>query len=215
MFKKSLPDNQHLYAHWDFNQPRQHILKDVHTDCDGVLRGSPIFSNVEGRGVLQLHGKQYAVVEGHVVDSRNITFDLRLRWAGGTGEQRVFEFGDAQNALWLALDKKGKPAFVIQKGKDNVSSVQGNTVVPKGKWCRISISVQDGVGRLFVDGQLAGENPRFALKPEDVQARSGFIGSGSGASQGFTGELDDLAVYRTGFSNIRDIPSVIPSESGK
>lgn len=212
-FRRPLPDNKYLYAHWTFNAPRQQVLKDAHTDCDGVLRGGPQFSTVDGRGVLSLDGKQYALVEGHVVDSRDITFDLQVNWAGGAPGQRLFEFGDAENSVLLALTQGGKPAFVIHKGKTNIATLQGTAAVPTGKWSRITVTVKDDVARLYIDGQLAGENKQFALNPEDVGARAGYLGRGVAPGFGFVGKLDDFAVYRTGFENFSDIPASVPSES--
>ncbi len=201
-------DNRWLYAHWNFNEPRKHVLKDANADCDGVLRGNAKFIDDKERHCLALDGKSYALVEGHIADTRDVTFDLQLAWAGGAVGQRVFEFGDADASVLLAIAQGGKPAFVIHRGKDS-AVVQSAAALSPNKWTRVTITLKDRVARLYLDGKVAGENKQFALTPEDVRARAGRIGAGV-AGLGFAGKLDDFAVFRTGFATITDIPDLSP-----
>jgi len=205
ILKKETGDNRWLYAHWDFNEPRQAVLKDANADCNGVLRGNPVFSKVMGRDCLRLDGKSYALVEGHVIDARNIAFDLQLEWSGGPDDQRVFEFGDADNSLFLAIQKGGHPTFVIHRGA-TAATLQSAMPVPAGRFTRLTVTLQDSVARIFIDGRLAAENTSFPFSPEDVRARTGRIGAGL-AGPGFIGALDDLAVYRTGSADVLVRPS--------
>jgi hypothetical protein len=202
ILKKETGDNRWLYAHWDFNEPREAVLKDANADCNGSFRGNPVFSKVMGRDFLRLDGKTYALVEGHVIDTRNITFDIQLEWGGGPDDQRLFEFGDADNSLFLAIQNGGRPAFVIHRGEP-AATLQSATPLPAGRFARLTVTLQDSVARIYIDGRLAAENTRFPFSPEDVWARAGRIGAGL-SGPGFIGALDDFAVYRTGFSSIAD-----------
>ena len=205
LLKKEKTDNHWLYAHWDFNEPRKQVLKDANADCDGVLRGTPKFADEQGRGTLAFDGKNYALTEGHIADTRDVTFDLQLAWAGGAAGQRVFEFGDADASVLLAIAAGGRPAFVIHRGKES-ATLQSTAPLAAGKWTRLTVTLKDSVARLYLDGKLAAENKQFALTPEDVRARAGRIGAGV-AGPGFTGRLDDFAVYRTAFSTVGEIPA--------
>ena len=206
LLKKEVSDNRWLYAHWDFNEPRKQVLHDANADCDGVIRGTAKFMESQARGVMAFDGKSYALVEGHVVDTRDVTFDLQLAWAGGAGGQRVFEFGDSESSLLLAIAQGGRPAFVIRRGKES-AAVQSATAISPGKWTRITVTLKDSVARIHIDGKVAGENRQFTLVPEDIRARAGRIGAGV-AGIGFSGQIDDFAVFRTGFSSIVDVPVV-------
>jgi hypothetical protein len=201
-------DNHWLYAHWTFDEPRKQVLKDAHADCDGVLRGNARFIDDQERHCLALDGKSYALVEGHVADTRDVTFDLQLASSGGPAGQRVFEFGDADASVLLAIAGGGKPAFVIHRGKDS-AVVQSSAAFSPNKWTRVTITLKDRIARIFLDGKVAGENKRFTLVPEDVRARAGRIGAGV-AGLGFTGKLDDFAVFRTGFATIAAISESSP-----
>ena len=203
--KREAADNRWLYARWNFDEPRQQVLKDANADCQGVLRAGAKFGEADGRRFLACDGKGYALTEGHVADTRDVTFDLQLAWAGGAAAQRVFEVGDADASVLLAIVAGGKPAFVIRRGKDS-AALQSPTGLAMHRWTRVTVTLKDGTARLYLDGQLAVENKAFALTPEDVRARAGRIGAGV-AGPGFTGKLDDFAVYRTGFAAISDIPA--------
>jgi hypothetical protein len=69
------------------------------------------------------------------------------------------------------------------------------------------VTLKDSTARIFIDGTLTGENSQFGLVPEDVRARAGRIGAGL-TGTGFSGHLDDVAVFRTGFESIADVPVV-------
>ena len=206
LIKKELSDNRWLYAHWDFNMPRSQLLLDSNADCVGMIRGAAKFSEAQGRKTMMFDGKSYALVEGHIVDTRDVTFDLQLKWAGGTTRQRVFEFGDAENSLLLVILQGGRPAFAIHRGNQS-SSVQSTSAIVAEQWTRVTVSLKDSIARVYLDGKLVGENPHFALVPEDVRARSGRIGAGV-AGIGFAGRIDDFAVFRTGFAALSDVPEV-------
>jgi hypothetical protein len=206
LIRKEVLDNRWLYAHWDFNERRGQVLRDANADCAGVIRGSARFAKVEGRGVMAFDGKTYALVEGHIADTRGVTFDLQLEWAGGANGQRVFEFGDLENSLYLALEQDGRPTFVIRRGTER-AVVQGTRPLTQGRWARLTVTLKDSTARIFIDGTLTGENRQFGLVPEDVRARAGRIGAGL-TGTGFSGHLDDVAVFRTGFESIADVPVV-------
>jgi carbonic anhydrase/acetyltransferase-like protein (isoleucine patch superfamily) len=206
LMKKDVSDNRWLYAHWNFNEAHSQVLPDANADCNGIIRGNARFSESQGRGVMTFDGKTYALVEGHIADTRDITFDLQLAWAGGANRQRIFEFGDSENSMLLTFEQGGRPAFVIRRGTES-AAVQGTTPVTPGRWTRLTITLKDSIARIYIDGKAAGENRQFPLVPEDVRARAGRIGAGL-AGIGFLGELDDFAVFRTGFESVADIPVV-------
>jgi len=209
LIKKEVFDNRWLYAHWDFNTPRSQLLLDSNADCVGVIRGAAKFSEAQGRKTMAFDGKSYALVEGHIADTRDVTFDLQLLWAGGAAPQRVFEFGDADSSVLLAILQGGRPAFVIHRGNKSASVQSAMAIVPQ-KWTRVTVTLKDSVARIYLEGKPAGENRQFTMLPEDVRARAGRIGSGV-AGIGFVGQLDDFAVFRTGFSSIADVPDISKS----
>mgnify|MGYP001626358325 CR=1 FL=1 len=206
ILQRELRDNRYLYAFWDFSQPRKQLLKDTFADNDGILRGEPEFGRFRNRNYLQLNGKdQYAVVEGHIVDTAEVTFDLWLQWEGGRSEQFVFAFASQNGALMFTpANKSDRAALILRKG-EIVQTVEASRPVPRQRWVRVSITLGNGLGRIFFDGKLVGEG-KVMLKPEDIRAKFGYIGRGLRGGY-FNGRLSNFAVFRKAFDSATEIPS--------
>jgi hypothetical protein len=205
ILQRELQDNHYLYAYWDFSQPRKQLLKDAFADNDGVLRGEPKLGKEHNRCYIQFNGKdQYAVVEGHIVDTSGITFDLWLWWEGGAGEQFVFAFGSSDGAVMFTPNKSGKAALIVRKG-ESTQSVEATKPVPVRRWTRVTIAWGNGVGRIYFDGEFIGEG-KIGLKPEDINARFGYIGRGLRGGY-LKGRLSDFAVFRKAFESPSEIPT--------
>ncbi len=205
ILQRELRDNRYLYAHWDFTQPRRWLLKDAFADNDGILRGGPTFVVHQGVPALRLNGKdQYAVVEGHIVDAAAITFDMRLWWNGGGDEQFVFAFASSEGVLMFTpRSAKGKAVLIVRKGKERFA-VEAATALPQRRWVRVTVTLGNSMGRIFFNGKLAGE-ASVPVKPEDINAAFGYLGRG--LRKGFfNGYLGPIAVFRTAFQQVKDIP---------
>jgi len=203
-----LKDNHHEYAHWDFETPRKNILKDALADNDGILRAGPAFVKDDGRGVLSLNGKQqYAIVEGSSADTVGLTIDTKIKWRGGAAGQDVIAFGASAASLAITpKDETGHAAFTIRKG-GVVQTVRADRAIPVDKWTRLTVTLGSGTAVLYIDGKEAGRASNITIRPCDLRAEAGYIGSGIGGHNGFNGELDDIAVYRTAFPDFASIPS--------
>lgn len=208
ILERELRDNQYLYSCWDFRQPRKHLLKDAFADNDGVLRGAPEFGKQGNRHFIRLNGKdQYAVVEGHILDTAGITFDFWLWWEGGTNKQFVFAFGSSDGTIEFSpRSESGRAELVVRRGKF-VQSVKASRPVPTRKWVRVTITLGNGVGRIYFDKKLVGES-KVPLKPEDVNARFGYLGRGIKGGY-LKGRLSTFSVFRKAFENVKEVPNAL------
>ncbi len=206
ILRRELKDNLYLYAYWNFAEPRRQLLKDAFADNDGIFKGNPKFGRQRDRHYLQLNGKnQYAVFEGHIVDTASITFDFLLWWEGGTKEQYVFAFGGDNGLIaFTPANKSGRAELVLRKGRSS-QNIEASRAVPTRKWVRVTITLGNGVGRIFFDGKLVGES-KVTLRPEDVKARYGYIGKGLRGGH-FNGRLSNFTVFRKAFQRVNQIPS--------
>jgi carbonic anhydrase/acetyltransferase-like protein (isoleucine patch superfamily) len=202
--KKDAGNNNWLYPHWTFNQPRGQVVVDSNADCNGVIRGNAKYASEGSRSFLAFDGSSHVLIEGHVAETRDATFDLHLWWDGGEDGQRIFELGDETSSVLLGLTKGGRPAFFIRR--DNQSSIlQATAPIPTKKWVRLTVSLKDKLARIYIDGLAVGENADFALAPEDVRAASGRIGAGV-SGKGFRGRIDDFTIFRHGFASVAELP---------
>ncbi len=98
-------------------------------------------------------------------------------------------------------------------------AVQAGSALPAGKWVRVTITRKDGEARIYVDGVQAGKSAAMTLRPEDVHAAAGFLGSGLGGKECFRGQLGELAVYRMAYDDAKSIPNrgkaAEPGKGGK
>ncbi|MCX7643456.1 MAG: LamG domain-containing protein, partial [Armatimonadetes bacterium] len=205
ILRRELKDNRYLYAYWNFAEPRRQLLKDAFADNDGILRGEPKFGKSRNRHYLQLNGKdQYAVVEGHIVDTASITFDFWLWWEGGSKEQFVFTFiGDNGLIAFTPANKLDRAELILRRG-ETTQSVKASRAVPTRKWTRVTITLGNGFGRIFLNGKPVGES-KAAIKPEEIRARFGYIGRGFQGGY-FNGRLGKFAVFRKAFNRVNEIP---------
>lgn len=78
----------------------------------GVVVGGVMLSKLAGRGVVQLgggfNGAYVDLPNGLVSSLSNATFEAWITWGGGTNYQRVFDFGDSDNAPPENNPKNGK-----------------------------------------------------------------------------------------------------------
>jgi hypothetical protein len=196
--KKDLTDNHGLYAHWDFDSQHGQVLKDMNADCDGVIRGNLTFKESDGRKVAVFDAKSNVQVDGSILDARNLTFDLAVK-SSGDSPSLILKFGDQTNGLGIGLGADHKLALTaIHDGK--VVSGLSTAASPSKKWTRLTVSIKGGDARFFIDGKPAGGIRNALVLPADLGVRSGQIGAG------FSGELDDIAVYRRAIERIEELP---------
>jgi len=101
-------------------------------------------------------------------------------------------------------NKSGKAALVVRKGK-LTQSVEATKPVPVRKWTRVTITWGNGMGRIYFNGKLVGKG-KVSLKPEDINARFGYIGRGLRGGY-FKGRLSNFAVFRKAFESVSEIPN--------
>jgi carbonic anhydrase/acetyltransferase-like protein (isoleucine patch superfamily) len=114
---------------------------------DGTVR--------ESSKVLVFNGKnQFVELPKDVADLRQCAYTVDFKWSGGAGDQRIFEFANAQGEfLCLCPSLKGKLTFAIrQGGKVEWVSAPG---VPPDVWTRVQIVLEGSRATLSVNGNDA------------------------------------------------------------
>ena len=196
--KKDLTDHKGLYAHWDFDASRGQVLKDVNADCDGVIRGNLTFKESDGRKVAVFDPNTIVQVDGSLLDARNLTFDLVVK-PSGEAPCQIVKFGDRANGFGIGIGADHKLGITCVRDGKVVGGLSTLTV-PKQTWSRLTVSIKGGDARFFIDGKPAGGIRNAVVLPTDLGVRTGQIGAG------FSGEIDDLAVYRRAIERIEELP---------
>ena len=63
------------------------------------------------------------------------------------------------------------------------------------QWVHIAVTLGDGAGKLYVNGELKAEKNNMTIKPSDFKPSNNYIGRSQFADPLFTGKIDDFRVY--------------------
>jgi hypothetical protein len=97
--------------------------------------------------------------------------------------------------LGVNVQTSGKTCFTTYQGTSAVSfiRIEGTTTVTDGNWHYIIYTFQNNWGQIYVDGKLDASgylpNPNYAVTP---RIRIGCVDVGTGNSEFFNGQIDDL-----------------------
>ena len=187
-----------LYCQYTFEKPHPYLAWDTYGTTHGYLVGKPSIAAGprQGSNALALNGKdQYVELPRDVADMHDITIDVEVKWDGGTGRQRIFEFAaEPVTAMYLTPSSvNGKVRFAIYKSNKSQALV-GKAPLPVGKWTRVQVMLAGDTGRLFVDGEPVARNDAMTMNPDDLRATVCMLGRGW-TGRFFKGQIGEFSVY--------------------
>ncbi|MBT3980375.1 MAG: LamG domain-containing protein [Bacteriovoracaceae bacterium] len=155
--------------------------------------------DIKNQKWLKLSKKQsYQFLNGSElnIDKNNFAISLWFRTEKNQHESRLINIhktGKAGSAFNLSL-KKGKVILGISDGKKYIS-IECRSEYDDENWHQVIGSYQNGVFKLFVDGDLEREHKsKFA----GFGTFPSMIGSFNGKGHFFEGEIDELSIWSTG-----------------
>lgn len=174
---------------------------------DGALDGTV------GEGVTFAEdGKmgKAAVVDGTAnksitIDSNKFSLDGAKSWtvafwakptAGMNGKTIAVKDNDTHYGVALRVDNPDKPGFAVDTGKWDKLTFSKAPTLKTGEWNRIAL-VQDPAkgATLYINGKQADKTDWTVGKKNEIKLPVGIIGA-----EGFTGFIDELAVYNKALS---------------
>ncbi|MEO5714444.1 MAG: LamG-like jellyroll fold domain-containing protein [Luteolibacter sp.] len=152
---------------------------------------------------------QYATLPTGVIDGlTNATFMAWIKLNGApTTWQRVFDFGTGTtNYLFLTTQfgtggNANKLRFGIRTAAVAEQSINSTTVTPTGTWAHVAIVLSGGTGRIYLNGNLVGENTAMTLTPSSLGSTTqNYLGKSQWADPYFNGSIDDFRIYSRALS---------------
>jgi len=220
-FGQTRPDPWKLWANYSLDREEKLVLEDwsrFHAgiyrfhelSLDGTLHGRPRFVVDDQRRGFQFNGRtQYAEAASTLADLGQITVDIALKWAGGSG-QVLFDFGSsAHNRFVLhAAGKSGRPELVVTRGGET-ERVVAASALPRNQWTRCRVEIDGRQLALWIAGRRVGQRasnfrPCDAFPP-DAEKRN-FIAAARDRSGYFNGTLDFVRVYYTVHEDFDRVP---------
>ena len=118
------------------------------------------------------------------------------------GQQMIVaknDYAAGQREWGLMLDKDNLFRFYVSQG--GWKTLDAKTVPTPGQWCHIAVTLENGVGRIYVNGLLEGKGTlATAVVPTTAPVTLGGVHSGKGLTQLFHGALDEVALYKVALS---------------
>lgn len=181
-----------LCSHYAF----ENNLIDQVGGYDGTHPGSAVYGAGESGQGLALDGtNDYVSLPAGVASYQNLTIATWIYWNGGDDWQRIFDFGSG-TAEYLFLTPSGADGnlqFTINDG--TAEEIISAGAFPTGQWIHVTITLEETVGKIYVDGLLRSINSDMAISPVEVVQDMNYLGKSQWPDPLFHGMLDEFYIY--------------------
>lgn len=156
--------------------------------------------NLDGSVYLQLPG------DHPIATSEQITMAMWVYWREGNEWQRIFDFGnDTSQYFFLTPNSNAKTLrFAITSGSGE-QFIETDALL-KNEWVHIAITLSDGEGKLYINGELAVTGA-IDIVPSDFTPSQNYIGNSQWPDPLFNGLIDELYINNVALSaeDIQDL----------
>jgi len=192
-----------IVAQWKFDNSLDDATDNqMHAAVYGsAAYGSTDKLHKEGSQSVRLTGSNYIQLPYQSANMREMTFCAWVYWTGGgTAWQRIFDFGNGTSQyLFLTPSTGSQMRFAIKNGGDE--QIVDVERLSSSKWTHVAVTISSGSAKVYVNGELAGENNAITITPADFAPSLNYIGrSQFPADQLFKGYIDDARIYNYALS---------------
>jgi len=155
----------------------------------------------EGKA-LYLNGSNYAQLPYQIGNMDAMTFCGWIKWNGGNAWQRIFDFGNGEDAYFFLTPSNvnGKLTFEI-KANGKTQTLNATSGLASGSWKHVAVTMKSGSVVIYVDGQAAASSTSITLKPSDVKGVCNYLGRSQFVVDAlFNGLLDNVQIYNYALS---------------
>ena len=185
---------QGLVARWEFDS----TPRDKTTNSMNAALRSPSYttSNKSGSQALNLDGtSSYAQLPYQIGNMNAMTFCGWVYWNGGNAWQRIFDFGNGEDAYFFLTPSNGSNMVFEIKANGTTQNMTA-TKLGTGAWKHVAVTMTSGSVKIYVDGSQVASSTSITLKPSDVAGVCNYLGRSQFAADPlFSGKLDDVRIY--------------------
>jgi hypothetical protein len=187
---------------------------------DGMLVGAPAFvSGLSGGHAIRLDGEHnYVQLPAGIGSKSGFSFAAWVNWKGGAAGQPIFSLGDGDaRALTLTPSSDDKTLrFAIAAGGNGSEQRLESKPLAPGVWTHIAVTIQDNVGKLYVNGALVSTNANMTIGPAVAKTEYNYLGKSQFPVPMFAGQLQDVlfaghALTPAEISGLAQAPAIIPT----
>lgn len=166
---------------------------------DGTLQNGAAIMNDPALGnVLNLGGaSQYAQLANPVANAS--TFATWVKWRGGAGWQRIFDFGAGTNQYFFLTPagNDGNMRFAITINGNNAEQrIEAPMPLPTNSWCHVAVTLDGQSGVLYLNGAPVATNSGVTIRPWQTLASSNYVGKSQfPADPAFNGCISSFRIF--------------------
>lgn len=134
-------------------------------------------------------------------------FSAWINWAGGEGNQHVFNFGNHKDECFyltpcIERSDGSNMEFVLRK--DGKETRIGAPALTPGKWTHVAISASSRSVKLYVDGKMVKASSSMGFESSDSDRRLNYIGRGQASGDRYyRGQIFKLRLMSDDLSDMR------------
>jgi hypothetical protein len=191
----SLPYIKTLVANWQFEDS---LMDNTENLLDAVASTTVSYSDdhKSGNRALQL-SSNYLSLPYSVANHDEMTVTMWVKWRNSTSSwTRLFDFGNGTTQYMFLTPSNGSVMrFVLKDGGDE-QIVNASGKLSANTWKHIAVTIGNGTGTIYVDGEVVGTASGLTIKPSDLHSVLNYIGrSQFNADPLFQGLIDDVRIY--------------------
>ncbi|BCU78096.1 LamG-like jellyroll fold domain-containing protein [Luteolibacter sp. LG18] len=166
---------------------------------NGTLVNGPIWTTGTIGNAVNLDGSNDHVTLPAGIAS-GVTDFSAAAWIylnGSSGWMRLLDFGTGTtNYMYLSpTGPNNRPRFAITTGTGE-QVIEGNAAIPTGTWTHVAVTLKNGKGSLYINGEEAGNNGAITLTPAMLGTTTlNYVGRSQYSDPYLNARVDDFRFY--------------------
>ena len=189
-------DAENLVALWLFDEGKGDTIKDSSGNGhDGTIEGAKWDDGKFDGGLTFANNKVTVPYKDDLYLEEEFTIEVWVKAQPTGGYQAIVARGKEPRNYYLGIESNSGdiPLCNLTSG-GGWGGVRGTTSLTDGEWHHVAVTYEDGVGRMYVDGDMETES---ALpNPPDKDTVPMEVTIGWNVSEFLNGTVDDIALWR-------------------
>ncbi len=186
---------QDMIAQWQFDGS---LYDNTVNFMDCAHPATPTFSTEHKSGdqALSFDGtNDYLQLPYEAADMEAMTITMWVNFQSEKSWSRLFDFGNGTNQyMFLSPNNGSVMRFAIKNGGDEQQI--SCTKLATSTWKHVAVTLENGRGVIYVDGEEAGSNNSMTITPADFRPSLNYIGRSQFSGDPlFKGYIDDVRIY--------------------
>jgi len=195
-----------LILHYDFESISGATVYDIsHHSADGTLYGSPsVVAGYSGSAVSFPMATDYLQMpQGLLTSLTNFSISTWVKIPALSMWSRIFDLGSGMdyNMFLTPLSGNSTLRFAIKNGGGE-ELIDATGSLTTNEWVNVTVtyawnaSTSTGIGKLFVNGMLAGTNTNFSINPSMLPVTTqNYLAKSQYPDPTLNGAIDDFRMY--------------------